>query len=74
MKQRIKLSKWAKMNGYTYHGAYKVFRAGKIPNAIQTETGSVLVEVESEDNSMNPIGRQNIESYIENSKKHMSLG
>ena len=51
MKQRIKLSKWAKMNGYTYHGAYKVYRAGKIPNAIQTETGTVLVEIESEDTS-----------------------
>ncbi len=46
MKQRIKLSKWAKLNGYTYQGAYRLYCLGKIQNTIQTSTGTILVEIE----------------------------
>jgi putative resolvase len=48
MKQKIKLSQWAKMNGYSYHGAFRLFKLNKIPNAIQTNTGTILVEIENE--------------------------
>lgn len=41
---KIKLSKWAKENGVCYHTAYKWFRDGKIDNAIQLDTGTILVE------------------------------
>lgn len=47
LKQRIKLSKWAKLNGYSYHGAFRLFKKGLIKNAIQTETGSIFVDAES---------------------------
>jgi putative resolvase len=39
----IKLSTWAKNNGYSYHGAYKLFKAGGIPDAVQHPNGTILV-------------------------------
>lgn len=45
MKKRIKLSKWAKLNDYTYRGAYNLYLRGDI-NCIKTPTGSILVEFE----------------------------
>lgn len=48
MKKKIKLSQWAKLNGYTYHGAHRLFKNNKIPNAIQTTTGTILVELEDD--------------------------
>jgi putative resolvase len=39
----IKLSAWAKNNGYSYHGAYKLFKANGIPNATQHPNGTILV-------------------------------
>lgn len=44
---RKKLSKWAKENDVTYVTAFNWFKAGKLPvKAIQTETGTILVEVD----------------------------
>lgn len=48
MKQRIKLSTWAKLNGYHYNSAFRLFKRGKIPNAFRNEIGSILVEVEDD--------------------------
>lgn len=44
MKNFIKLSAWAKQNGYTYRGAFGLFKRGGIPNALQLSTGTILVE------------------------------
>jgi len=35
----IKLSAWAKKNGYSYRGAYNRFNAGRIDGAFKNETG-----------------------------------
>ena len=42
MKQ-IKLSQWAKKQGIHYNTALKWFKAGKIPNAVQLNTRSIMV-------------------------------
>lgn len=44
---KIKLSQWAKENGYTYQGAYTKFRRGDFPNATQDEYGTIRVDVSS---------------------------
>lgn len=46
MKKKIKLSEWARLNNYTYRGAFGVYQRGKIPNASKTSSGSILVEIE----------------------------
>lgn len=40
----MKLSQWAKQEGISYITAYRWFRAGKIANAKQLETGTILVD------------------------------
>jgi len=42
----MKLSEYADKNNITYAAAYKRFKSGKIENAYQTETGSVLIKEE----------------------------
>jgi len=40
----IKLSQWAKSQGLTYKGAYRLFRAGQLPcKCLQLPTGTVIV-------------------------------
>lgn len=40
----MKLSEWAKQQGLTYKGAWKMFRAGKLPlRAEQLPTGTIIV-------------------------------
>lgn len=51
MKKRIKLSEWAKLNSYTYRGAFNVYQRGDIPGAFKTNNGSILVELEDEHSS-----------------------
>jgi len=46
MKKKIKLSEWAKINNYTYRGAFNVWKRGDIPNAIQLESGTILIEID----------------------------
>jgi len=47
--KRIKLSKWAKDNGFTYQGSYNLWKSGKFPlKTIQLKTGTILVEVDDE--------------------------
>ena len=41
----IKLSKWAKKNGYSYRGAYNRFNAGRIEGAFKNETGRIVVPI-----------------------------
>lgn len=48
----IKLSQWAKENGYTYRGAYNRYYLGKIKGAFLSETNRVMVEVA--DNTPSP--------------------
>ena len=40
----MKLSEWAKKHDYTYRGAYNVYKAGKIPNAQQLPTGTIIID------------------------------
>lgn len=46
MKKRIKLSKWAELNDYTYHGAFIAYQRGGIPGAFKSPSGSILVEID----------------------------
>jgi len=46
MKQKIKLSEWAKLNSYTYRGAFNLYQRGQIPGLTKTESGALLVEIE----------------------------
>ena len=40
-----KLSQWAKQNGYSYSGAYNLFKVGKLPvKCVQLESGTILVQ------------------------------
>lgn len=41
---RIKLSTWAKNNSLSYNTAYNLFKSGKLPGAMQLESGTILVE------------------------------
>lgn len=47
MKTKIKLSKWAEMNDYTYRGAYNLYKNGSLKTS-KTKTGSILVEVDDD--------------------------
>lgn len=47
MTKRMKLSTWAKENGFSYRGAYEMFKRGDIPNAEQIKSGTILVTVDS---------------------------
>ena len=40
----MKLSQWAKKTGYTYRGAFNVFRRGQIPNSRQLENGTIIID------------------------------
>lgn len=45
---KIRLSKWAENNGYSYQGAHTLFKKGGIPNAVQNEiTKTIMVEVDN---------------------------
>lgn len=48
MKQRIKLSKWAKLNGVCYQTAFNWFKQGKLADAVQLDTGSIFIEQDLE--------------------------
>lgn len=40
----VKLSNWAKQNGLTYKGAYRLYRAGQLPHRVeQLPTGTLIV-------------------------------
>lgn len=43
----IKLSTWAKQNGYSYRGAYNRFNAGRLEGAFKNETGRIVVPVDT---------------------------
>ncbi len=49
MKNYIKLSEWAKLNSYTYRGAFGAFQKGKIEGAKQLESGAIVVEVDTDE-------------------------
>ena len=40
----MKLSQWAKQNGYTYRGAFNVFKRGNIPNSRQLPNGTIIID------------------------------
>lgn len=44
----IKLSTWAKQNGYSYRGAYRLFNNNLIPNAFKNQVGSIMVDDQQE--------------------------
>lgn len=39
----MKLSQWAKLHGYSYRGAWNVFKRGHISGAYQMPTGTVII-------------------------------
>lgn len=43
MKRHIKLSQWAKNNGYSYGGAYNLYRTKGIVGSIKLPSGTILV-------------------------------
>lgn len=47
----IKLSQWAKDNGYTYQGAYRLYKASGLENTKVLPTGTILIQVENEVNT-----------------------
>jgi predicted site-specific integrase-resolvase len=40
----MKLSQWARQNGYTYRGAFNVFKRGNIPNSRQLQNGTIIID------------------------------
>ena len=40
----MRLRDWAKINGYTYHGAYEMYKRGQMPNAYQLPSGTIIIE------------------------------
>lgn len=44
----IKLSTWAKQNGYSYRGAYRLFKNNLIPSAFKNQVGSIMIDDEQE--------------------------
>lgn len=40
----MKLSTWAKKIGISYSAAWKMFKLGRIPNAYQLDSGTIIVE------------------------------
>lgn len=49
---RIRLSNWARENGYTYHQAHRLFHRGII-SGVQTRTGMILVDEDQGDDLKN---------------------
>lgn len=49
---KMKLKEWADKHGLSYLTANRHFHAGMIPNAIQLESGTILVEDESPEQNM----------------------
>jgi len=45
MEKLIKLSEWAKLNSYTYRGAFNLFQQGLIEGAKQLATGTILIDI-----------------------------
>lgn len=54
MKRYIKLSEWAERHSYTYRGAWGKFKRGQIDGAIETPSGNLLIEDNTEDLSCQP--------------------
>src|SRR5271154_5060714 len=49
---KIKLKEWAAKNKLSYITAHRHFHAGMIPGAIQLESGTILVEDDSQEQNM----------------------
>jgi putative resolvase len=54
----MKLSDWAKREGIAYQTAFKWFKAGKIPNSYQYDTGTIIV------NDSQNLNKNNIKCVI----------
>lgn len=53
-KQYIKLSHWAKLNCYSYRGAFVLFQKGGIPGSKQLPSGAIVVEIDDESQYQQP--------------------
>jgi predicted site-specific integrase-resolvase len=47
MNKTIKLSQWAENHGFSYRGAYDLYKRGGIPNAYSLPTGTIMIPVEN---------------------------
>ena len=45
--KNVRLSQWAKDNGYSYQGAYEMYARGQLPNAKKLPSGSIVVEADT---------------------------
>jgi len=57
----MKLSMWAKKQGISYQTAWRYFKAGKIPNARQMHTGTILIDEEIKETVESSLKRENKE-------------
>jgi predicted site-specific integrase-resolvase len=44
--KNIRLSQWAKINGYSYRGAYNAYVSGNIPNSYSLPSGTIMIRCE----------------------------
>jgi putative resolvase len=49
--KNIRLSQWAKMNGYSYRGAYNAHVNGNIPNSYSLPSGTIMIRCDSMEDS-----------------------
>ncbi len=62
----LKLSKWAKDNGYSYRGAYNRFLRGELDGAYKNETGRIFVELKEPESIITVVyARVSSFNYIE---------
>ncbi len=59
----IKLSIWAKKNGYSYRGAYNRFNADRIKGAFKNETGRIVVPDEEGNHPLKTIVYARVSSH-----------
>jgi predicted site-specific integrase-resolvase len=59
----IKLSIWAKKNGYSYRGAYNRFNAGRIKGAFKNDTGRIVVPDEEGNHRLKTIVYARVSSH-----------
>lgn len=71
--QSIKLSEWAKLNGYSYGGALKMFHRGRIDNTRQLASGTILVEIGTAEAGSRDTNRAVLYSRVSTRKQEESL-
>jgi len=61
----MKLSAWAKKQGISYQTAWRYFKDGKIPNARQMYTGTILIDEDIKETVEDSLRRELAEAQAE---------